>query len=96
MNSKHDTQKILLTLSPKFEEQYEKLDKGARAPVAKKLEQIRQSGHFPKMKSLSGHLKGFKRFEVGSLRIITEVDAVNRTMTLVRVEYRRSVYNKKR
>jgi mRNA-degrading endonuclease RelE of RelBE toxin-antitoxin system len=96
MNSKPATQKILLQLSPKFDEEFEKLDKGARAPVVKKIDQIRKSGHFPKMKALTGHLKGLHRFEVGSLRVTTEVDFVNRIMNLVGVEFRGSVYQQKR
>ena len=96
MNSKHATQKILLTLSPEFEEDYEKLDKGARPPVAKKLEQIRRAGQPPKIEALSGQLKGLHRFRVGNLRILVEIDFVNNTILAIALEHRGVVYKQKR
>jgi mRNA-degrading endonuclease RelE of RelBE toxin-antitoxin system len=83
-------------LSPKFEEEIRKLDKGARPPVVKKLDAIRESGQLPKIEALSGHLKGYHRLRVGNLRVLVEVDFVNHTIVAIGIEYRGIVYKQKR
>jgi mRNA-degrading endonuclease RelE of RelBE toxin-antitoxin system len=83
-------------LSPKFEEDIRKLDKGARPPVVKKLNGIRQTGQIPKIEALSGHLKGLHRFRVGNLRVLVEMDFVNHTILAIGIEHRGVVYKQKR
>jgi mRNA-degrading endonuclease RelE of RelBE toxin-antitoxin system len=96
MNSKHETPNFSLTSSQEFERDLQRLDKGARTPVAKKLASIRESGQLPKLEALSGHLKGLHRFRVGNLRILVEVDFVNHTILAIGIEYRADVYKQKR
>jgi addiction module RelE/StbE family toxin len=73
----------------------ERMPKNVRKVVTIRLEQLSTENDPAKMaKPLSGNFKGCHRIKVlGNLRIVFQIDETQRTIDVLRIDYRGNVYN---
>ncbi len=84
-----------IKLSAKAEKYYKKLDKATRKRASKELEALSAFGDpakHPDVKPLTGELRGFYRLRVGDYRIVFALLRDIRTIAVVNVAPRGSVY----
>ena len=85
------SERYRIELRPAAVRDLESLDKGARARVARKIEQLAGNPRPPKAKKLVGE-DGIWRVRAGDYRILYLVEDARLIVLVIRIGHRREVY----